>query len=239
MCPKDTWLKLHKPELAAQFTPTEFERHLMQQGNEVEKVARQLWPDAVLITSSGEEACRETERLMAAGETSFQATFVADGFLAKCDVLVPAEGAWDIYEIKGTNAKKEGSEDRDHISDLAFQKSVLERAGVKVGRAFIVHLNKEYVRAGALDIDALFVKDDGTEQVAAASADIAIEMAAAKERLNRDEEPGIGCDCHLKGRRTANSHQAHRGRASVCRPSNGLRYRENLRALNCRYSAGC
>ena len=44
MCPKDTWLKLHKPELVAQFEPTEFELHLMEQGNEVESVARNLWP---------------------------------------------------------------------------------------------------------------------------------------------------------------------------------------------------
>lgn len=200
ICPKDTWLKLYKPELAAQFKPTEFELHLMQQGNEVEAVARRLWPDAVLVTSSGEEACRETERLMANGATIFQATFVVDGFLAKCDVLAPAGDAWDIYEIKGTNSKKEGSEDRDHISDLAFQANLLTWAGVKIGRTFIVHLNKEYVRHGELDIEALFVKDDSTEQVNAVRPDIAREMGAAKEYLGRAEEPGIGCDCHLKGR---------------------------------------
>ena len=68
-------------------------------------------------------------------------------------------------EIKGTNSKKEGSEDRDHISDLTFQKLLLEFAGVAVGRTHIVHLNKEYVRAGSLDIKALFIIDDSTEQV--------------------------------------------------------------------------
>lgn len=201
MCPKDTWLKLHKPELAVEFAPTEFELHLMEQGNEVEAVARKLWPDAVLVTASGEEAIRETARLMAAGATIFQATFVAEGFLAKCDVLSPAAGgAWDLYEIKGTNSKKEGNEDRDHISDLAFQTLVLTRAGVRVGRSFIVHLNKEYVRQGALDIGSLFIVDDSTDQVADAGADIGRGMEAAKEYLNREEEPGIGCDCHLKGR---------------------------------------
>ena len=41
MCPKDTWLMLHKPKLVAQFKPTEFELHLMEQGNEVEGVARE------------------------------------------------------------------------------------------------------------------------------------------------------------------------------------------------------
>ena len=31
-----SWLKLHKPELLEQFAPSEFERHLMEQGNEVD-----------------------------------------------------------------------------------------------------------------------------------------------------------------------------------------------------------
>jgi hypothetical protein len=109
-------------------------------------------------------------------------------------------GTWDIYEIKGTNAKKEGSEDRDHISDLTFQAIVLERAGVKVGRTFVVHLNKEYQRQGALDIEALFKKDDSSEQVAEKRAAIEESMAAARQYLNRATEPGIGCDCHYKAR---------------------------------------
>jgi hypothetical protein len=36
ICPKDTWLRLHKPELVETFTLTEFEKHLLEQGNEVE-----------------------------------------------------------------------------------------------------------------------------------------------------------------------------------------------------------
>jgi hypothetical protein len=132
MCPKNTWLKLHRPDLLQQFTLSEFERRLVEQGNEVEAFARSLWPGGVMVALGGEEGCRETERLMTSGvPATFQATFAADGFIAKCDVLVPGElGAWDIYEVKGTNSKKEGNEDRDHISDLAFQKIVLERAGV-------------------------------------------------------------------------------------------------------------
>jgi hypothetical protein len=40
MCPKDTWLKLHKPKLADQFEPTQFELHLMEHGGDVEAMAR-------------------------------------------------------------------------------------------------------------------------------------------------------------------------------------------------------
>src|SRR5665213_2170114 len=140
ICPKDTWLRLHRPELVETFTLTEFEKRLLEQGNEVEACARQLFHDAVLVSATGDEAVDETRRLMAAGtDAIFQATFLADGFFTKCDVLKPgaAPGSWDISEIKGTNSKKEGSEDRDHISDLTFQKHVLELAGVTVGRTYI------------------------------------------------------------------------------------------------------
>lgn len=203
MCPKDTWLRLHKPELVAAFAPTEFEKHLMEQGNEVEVQARELFPNAVLVSATGDEAEAETRRLMAAGvDAIFQATFLADGFYTKCDVLkrAAARGTWDVYEIKGTNSRKEGSEDRDHISDLAFQRHVLTLAGVTVGSAYIVHLNKEYTRAGALNVPALFTIADSTELVDEVSEKIMEEMRAARAYLNQVNEPSIGCDCHLNGR---------------------------------------
>ena len=203
ICPKDTWLRLHKPELVETFTLTEFEKHLLEQGNEVEAYARHMFPSAVLISATGDEAVNETLRLMAGStDAIFQATFLADGFFTKCDVLkrgaVP--GTWDVFEIKGTNSLKEGSDDRDHISDLTFQKHVLTLAGVTVGRAYIVHLNKEYVRAGDLDVQTLFTVADSTEQVDAIAVDLLEEMRVAREYLNKKSEPNVGCECHLSGR---------------------------------------
>jgi Domain of unknown function(DUF2779) len=203
MCPKDTWLKLHKPELVESFSLTEFEKHLLEQGNEVEVVARKLFASAVLISDTGDDAVNETRRLMA-GETEaiFQATFLADGFFAKCDVLKrdTLAGTWDLFEMKGTNSKKEGNADRDHISDLAFQRHVLRLAGVTVGRASIIHLNKAYERVGDLDIQSLFTVADSTDEVDAVLPAIVSEMRVAREYLNQESEPNIGCDCHLSGR---------------------------------------
>jgi len=44
---------LHKPELVESFTLTEFDKHLLEQGNEVEAHARQLFPGAVLVSATG------------------------------------------------------------------------------------------------------------------------------------------------------------------------------------------
>jgi hypothetical protein len=204
ICPKDTWLRLHKPELVDSFTPTEFEMHLLEQGNLVEEEARRLFPDGVLVAAAGDDALDETHRLMAGSSIGaiFQATFLAQGFFTKCDVLKRgvAPGSWDVVEIKGTNSKKEGSEDRDHISDLTFQKHVLELAGVTIARTCIIHLNKKYVRTGPLDVQALFTIDDSTEQVNELAAGLLEKMYAAREYLNNAREPNVGCDCHLSGR---------------------------------------
>jgi hypothetical protein len=82
-CPKNAWLKIHKPELFEKFELSEFEKHLMEQGNEVESCARNLFPGGVEVVSTGEDACNETVRLMASKISSiFQATFIVDGFIA-------------------------------------------------------------------------------------------------------------------------------------------------------------
>ena len=89
ICPKNIWFKLHKPELLESFALSPFELQLVEQGNEVEACARNLFPEGVLVTATEDEAVRETERLMLSKVPAiFQATFVVDGFITKVDVLM-------------------------------------------------------------------------------------------------------------------------------------------------------
>jgi hypothetical protein len=73
ICPKDTWLRLHKPDLVEKSAPTEFEKHLFEQGNEVEEQARQLFPNGVLVTATDDEAVEESVDIKGKGpmETYF------------------------------------------------------------------------------------------------------------------------------------------------------------------------
>lgn len=203
-CPKNTWLKLHKPELLEKFVLSDFEQNLIEQGNEVETVARNLFPGGIEVKATGEHAQHETVRLMAAKVPAiFQATYIADGFIARNDILkYDAEtGLWDLYEVKATNSLKEG-DGRDHITDVAFQVSLLRRAHIPLGCCFLVHLNKEYRRAGALDLKQLFVFEDVTEAARARMSDIESKMSAAREYLLQEEEPTGGCECLYKTRRS-------------------------------------
>ncbi len=203
LCPKNCWLKLHKPELMELFELAPFEKQLVEQGNEVEARARGLFPEGILVQSTGEAARAETVALMAAKTPAiFQATFIEDGFLMRADVLAydAANDCWDLYEIKGTNSIKEEGSDRSHVDDLAFQASVLRRAGVSVGRYVLVHLNREYVRGSELDIDALFLQEDLTEKILARLEYVEGQMEAAKEYLLCETEHAAGCDCIYQGR---------------------------------------
>jgi hypothetical protein len=203
-CPKNIWLKLHKPELLKKYKLSDFELHLIEQGNEVESVARGRFPGGVLVSESGELAVADTIRLMAEKVPAiFQATFIEDGFIIRNDVLAydAAHGHWDLYEVKATNSIKEGAKERDHITDIAFQASVLRRAKVPVGKYFHMRLNKKYVRAGDLDIHALFEIENVTEQVVARIPEIEEKMETAKYYLNKEQEPPGGCDCVYSSRR--------------------------------------
>jgi hypothetical protein len=63
-----------------------------------------------------------------------------------------------------------------------------------------VHLNTEYVRDGALDVEAMFAKTDCTDEVLAKRGKIEQQMAAAARYLAQSDEPQVGCDCLFKGR---------------------------------------
>lgn len=202
-CPKNVWLKLHKPELLEKFELSDFEKQLIEQGNEVENHARKLFPNGLEVLSRGEEAGKETEKHMKLKTSAiFQATFIVDGFMARNDVLAydKKNDCWDLYEIKGTNSLKETGDERNHIDDLTFQAVVLGRANIKVGKTYLIHLNKEYVRSGELDYKNLFTTEDLTETVRNKMEEIGNLMDGAREYLNKENEPATGCDCNYRGR---------------------------------------
>ena len=202
-CPKDAWFHLNKPELE-EFKISETQQNIYNLGNEAEEYAKKLkiFSGMKEVESRGSESKKEVDLLMTQKVSAiYQPTFIADGYIIRCDVIVwnKLSSNWDLYEIKGSTSRKDAGE-RDHISDVAFQAIVLEKYGVPLGRTYIVHLNKEYVRQGEIDIEALFVISDCATKVEARKLTIVDEMEKAKKYLNQENEPADGCDCHFCGR---------------------------------------
>ncbi len=101
-----------------------------------------------------------------------------------------------LYEVKATNSLDE----QVHLSDLAFQCVLLKKMGIPVRRAHIIHLNSEYVRSGALDLNNLFEIEDVTEEVQGILAKTEAEMQTALDYASQEEEPSGHCDCIYRGR---------------------------------------
>ncbi len=197
-CPKNTWYKIHKPELYYESKLSEFEKAIIETGNEVELIARQLFPTGILIEGRDNAAQDLTKKYLDEKRpTIFQPVFSVDGFLAALDILkLNDDGTYSIYEVKATN----DIDDKAHYHDLTFQYNVMKKLGYNVRSAHLIHLNSEYVRAGELDIIKLFTTEDVTTAIEDLSEYVLNEMDQALQYVTPDKEPNGFCCCIYKGR---------------------------------------
>ena len=198
-CPKNVWYKIHKPDIYSQSELSEFEKSIMETGNEVELVARKLFPTGILIERRDAEGQKTTqEYLRKKVSVLFQPVFLKDGYLAAIDVLKfePDTNNYSVYEVKSTNDVDE----KAHYHDLSFQINLLKNCGLKINKAYLIHLNSEYVRSGELNISQLFKIVDVSKEVEGLAENVAIEMAEALKYLSESSEPKGFCCCIYKGR---------------------------------------
>lgn len=198
-CAKNAWLKIHKPEIFYDAELSEFEKSIIETGNEVELCACQLFPGGILIEGRGEEAQIITQNeLLRKTEVLFQPVFIQDGFLAALDILQRDKetGEYILYEVKATT----DVDKKTHYHDLAFQVNLLKRCGIAVKKAHVIHLNSEYVRQGEINIHQLFTIADVTEEVWQRLQEVDGQMQTALKYLSGEEEPKGHCDCVYKGR---------------------------------------
>ncbi len=198
-CKKSAWLKKHKPELYYSHTLTPFEKMIVETGNEVELVARELFPTGILIEGRDEASQELTLKLIREKQpVLFQAVFENDGFLAAVDVLEVNQdtGNYTIYEIKSTN----DIDEKTHYYDLAFQVNLLRKCGIIIEKICLIHLDKDYVRIGSLNPTSLFKVEDVTEKIESLCEEVSNEMINALEYISQDTLPEGYCACVYKGR---------------------------------------
>ena len=102
----------------------------VERGVEFGELAQKLYEDGILIDSSFKNysnASKDTESALEYNKPIFEATFETNKLYCKVDILRPSKNGWDIIEVKSSSKVK-----KEHYDDVAFQKYVLERAGVKI-----------------------------------------------------------------------------------------------------------
>lgn len=198
-CPKNAWYKIHRPDVFFQSELTEFEKSIIETGNEVESAARKLFPAGILIEGRDAKAREATRDYIAKKQgVLFQPIFVKDGYLAAVDILKyePETGGYSVYEVKATN----DIDKKTHYHDLTFQVNLLKKCGLKINKANLIHLNPDYVRSGELNVSELFKIVDATAAAEELADGVNAEMAEALEYVSRDSEPEGHCSCIYKGR---------------------------------------
>ncbi len=194
MCPKSLWLFNHRRDLLP--APSEQPDSSFNQGQMVGELARRCFPGGTLIARNAANpdfALQATKRALAARMPVYEAAFAHDGFIAYADILVPARGGeWDFVEVKMSTDVSAA-----HIMDAAFQRYVIKGSGLKLRRIYLMHIDREYVRHGAIVLDKLFSRDDITEDTASLQADISENAACLKRMLSKKNMPlsEIGMHC--------------------------------------------
>ena len=184
-CPKMLWLKKHRPELFDEYV---MNQAVLKTGNEVGDLAMGLFGDFIEVTYSKElsEMITETQRLLAEGVSVIaEASFAYSGMFCSVDILKNrGSGRVELYEVKSSTEMKE-----IYFHDIAYQVYVLEKCGLTVEKAALVHIDSSYIRGKELEIEKLFKIEDVTEIVRSMQGDVAERTATFKEMLRLTDEP--------------------------------------------------
>lgn len=196
-CPKRLWLYKNLPK--ERDVQSSFQRAIFQQGTNVGELARQLFPGGVDASPdnpySYQKCVADTMRYLKNGhQVIYEAAFQFEGILCALDILVKVDNQWHAFEVKSTTGVKE-----PHILDTALQYYVITNAGINLADISIIHLNRQYVRQGALDIEQLFTPVSILDKVKAWQPEILLKKDELLSVLAKNIPPGIevGEHCNI------------------------------------------
>ena len=167
-CPRLLWKEVNdkanmpEPDLSAQ--------QKFKVGNLVGELAKKLFPEGNDASNPDFNKNIElTKKFLKLRKPVFEAAIMIGNLDSRADILSPVgKDEWDILEVKSATEVKD-----INIQDVSFQKHVYQKAGLKIRKCFLIHLNNEYVKNGEIEPQELFIQADITQE--AKSASIGIE----------------------------------------------------------------
>lgn len=188
-CKKSLYLDRHQRDLRDLLDVSTQRR--MTEGQAVHALARDLFPGGTLARAEAPfdfiSSLENTQALIDGGESVlYEAAIQHDGVLTFADILVRQEDTWTLYEVKSANDVKD-----PYAWDVALQVHLLLGCDFDLTEAYLVHLNREYIREGDLDLEALFVKALILEEALALRPRVEEEIERCKSVLLADQCPEI------------------------------------------------
>ena len=197
-CQKINWLNKFKPDQRSEDVAVE---DRMAAGNIIGDLAMGLFGDFVEVTAKDDEGKIDIPAMIDATRVELErgtaniceASFSYEGAYCAVDILRREGDGYAIYEVKSSSEVKD-----IYISDIAYQKYVLEHCGVKVTGLYIVHINKDYVYDGEYKLDELFTVVDVADLAEEKMAQIVPTLREAERVMASESEPdidlSIGCN---------------------------------------------
>jgi hypothetical protein len=188
-CPKRLYLSKFRRDLLPEEVD-EQQQAVFDAGNDAGKLAQQLFPNGIdaspLRLYEYQKSVMLTQSYLMTNDVIYEACFQYEGALCAIDILVRKDDLWYAFEVKGTNGVKP-----QHITDAAFQYYVMTKAGLPMGDISIVHFNRDYIRNGELDIQALFTSESILDKVIEQQAMIETNLESLKQMLLAKIEPTV------------------------------------------------
>lgn len=195
-CPEELWLQWNEPKLKPPLTDDDL--HNIEQGNLVDSLAQQLFQDEQFLQTLG----------IKKEQVEFQKRVETDDLVCVADVIIYLKEENEIWllEVKAAGRVKD-----ELLNDILFQKIVFEKLGYRVVKSSLVHVNKEYVLDGTLDLPNLLSLKDTTPIINAKMEWAKGQIKEAMKFIQGDEPPAripFGCrnkyDCPFFKRHFAN-----------------------------------
>ncbi len=139
--PMHLWAKSH--DQLEKTSHTLYEQHLIQQGQQIETLARDYIKKVLLPNHKGSQLL-------------WQPTYSDGRYQIRADALIfnSHSNTYDLYEIKSST-----SVHTDHVYDVAFQVLLLEPI-LNLHRVYILYINKTYQHGNHLNLERFFTFEE-------------------------------------------------------------------------------
>ena len=192
-CHKRLWYEENQRDKKPETSLSQQRR--FDQGKEVGVFARDCFPGGVLIdATASRHAVKQTEAAIKRGDTCiFEATFIFNNVLVKCDILEKDADSWRIVEVKMSTVNQTVKASKivkeEYLHDLALQKYVLTGCGLSISQTQLMLINsKTCVHP---ELSNLFIIVDATDQVDPLMESVPHNIETFKTILKGNDEPQV------------------------------------------------
>ncbi|MBC8060993.1 MAG: DUF2779 domain-containing protein [Clostridiaceae bacterium] len=157
-CPRCFWNAMKETGIEESLSPQE---ELSKEDVEIRRLAKSLFDNTVDLSNKDFESDKATLEGLPLKTVIFGAGFKAFNLYARVDILVPSEDdGYDLIEVRSSTKVKD-----EFIYEVAFQKYVCEKAGLKIKECKVMHLYDSYIKKGETNLNELLVTINITEKV--------------------------------------------------------------------------